>query len=185
MKKYAVWVLIPVGFVVLQVLYNATEQELDLTEPKFLATDDAEIRFYNVRQLSYDRENRDDAGMRLFRYRRRPKWDSSSVMAQAALVISPRQDKAFVMLELLGLPNRDSVMLSMEQPDTTFSIAFGQGSMIEHFLVTGALYKTLDRGGKVLLTTAEGEEFPLLVTSSGRDAFLTSLDDFYKLVGLR
>ncbi|MEL6536375.1 MAG: hypothetical protein AAFQ98_13245 [Bacteroidota bacterium] len=185
MKKYAVWILIPGVFLLLQLLHNATESDLDLSEPKFLATDDAEIRFYNVRQLSYDREERKDASMRLFRYRRRPLWDSTTITAQATLVISPLQDKAFVMLELLGLPNRDTVHLQLVTSDSTATLPFGQGSMVEHFQVAGAVYQTLEKDGAVFLTQPNGTNQPLLEGTQARDAYTATLEDFFKLVGLR
>ena len=184
MKKIAPWILIPLAIVVLQALSEATKSPPDFSEPKFFAPDDAEIRFYNVRQLAYDREDRNDAGVRIFRYKKRPQ--SPEVDVQAALLISPLQDRAYIKVELQNLETTDSVTFYRTHPDTqrTDSLRFGQGTMMEQFFTAVWLYQALERDMPLQMAFGAGEAKPVLAKPQARQAFRATLEDYFDLVDL-
>lgn len=186
MKKYAPWVLIPAIFGLLIWAQENTRSLPDFSEPTFFVPDDAELAFYNLRQLRYHRENREDAGMRIFRHR---KWSelTNGPDIRLAIIVSPPTDRAYIKAEAIGDWQGDTLAVVWSHPtqDTTGVWKLGAESMSSHFRFVGNLFTAITQEYELQGVTPDGVSFPIFRESESRKAFDATMDDYLALVGLR
>ena len=184
-KKFAPWILIPAVCGLLQWMYTVAEAGVDLSEPTFGTTDDAEIRFRNVRQLAYSWEDREDAGMRLYRYKRRPQQYNHPDV-EALLLLSPITDRAYIRAEVVGdtlLP--DTAYVHWQLADSSGTLVLTTLNAVGQYRLATQLYEALQAKATLSLEVPGRGTWPLFDHPRGQSAYETTMEDFYRLVGLR
>lgn len=156
---------------------------VDRNNPVFKTTDATKLFFKNVRTLYYDIEERNDGKIQILRLKSRVE-DSSRAIINVDIVNNWFQDRAYPMVVL------SSYFDSLEDFELVISASDGfeetlgfnrQSSMDSHFYFASAIYEGILKGRDFRLANSG---LKLFTESEEREAFRTTMVDFYRLVAI-
>ena len=166
--------------------YPGRNRGLDPSRPAFNTTDASVLFFRNVRSPYYDPEEMPEAGLRVYRLGRRVQDDGRPLL-NLAIVHNWRRDQAFILIEpgeyIMGLPEVRIRYRNAER-GTAGELVYEPGSREEQFRTATAIYLQIEAGSEFALM-AWDEEIAFLREKTERDAFHTTMFDFYRLVELQ
>jgi hypothetical protein len=138
------------------------------------------LYFMNVRQPFYDRENRMDAKMNIFRFSKREK-DAELPAIGLSIIINRIKDDAYVFVE----PSEKITDLVMEMryvvDEEIGEISFLGGDRFAHFEFVEKVYPLLLKDARFELKLDE-VWVPILEGKRERDAFRITSFDYFRLI---
>ncbi|MBS9523402.1 hypothetical protein KIH41_14385 [Litoribacter ruber] len=162
--------------------FNTKTVELEEGEIRTSITAASRLYFMNVRQPFYDRENRNDAKMNVFRLSKRVVDDSRPVI-NLSIILNRVKEDAYIYLEPSEaiLDGRINLKYSFDESDSSGIIQFGGGDRFDHFRFVDQVYPLLLQDAHFEIETSDGWE-PILVERKERDAFKTTSFDYFRLL---
>lgn len=144
----------------------------------FRMADSDRIYFLNVRASYYDRENRTDAGMALFRHGKRKISDSIPTL-ELLIILNPKNDEAYIYLEPLNFHWPIKLRVS------------GKNQSKEFILENGNKFDHLSHINKLKAGIYEGLSFDLFLRDAWipiwdapdeKEVLKTILNDYFRLL---
>lgn len=144
----------------------------------FRMADSDRLYFLNVRAIYYDRENRTDAGMALFRHGKREISDSTPTL-DLLIILNPQNDEAYIYLEPLNFDWPIKLRVT------------GQNQSEEYILENGNKFDHLSHINKLKAGIYEGLSFnlflgdawiPIWDTPDEKEVLKTVLNDYFRLL---
>lgn len=162
------------------------DKSQDNKEADFSTSDASELFFNNVRAIYYDLESQENTKLRIYRIKTRAK-DEDHPIVNLALVNNWRYDEAYLLIELGGLiKQKKEVEIQWQSPnsDKAGTYVFNvKGNKSAHLKFAGELYESI-RQDHQLHHKHRGESLPILHSARERQAFKTSIEDYYRLIGV-
>lgn len=150
----------------------------------FSTTDDSELFFKNVRQLSYDLEEFPDANLNVYRVKDRPgEVDYPSI--DLAIVWNWLKDEAYILLEPnIVLEEEDPIVVFWSNRDTgeTGTYRYEKGNNMVQLSHATKIYNGLMKD-YYLEIWAEGRRHSFLEAAKDREAYRKTMVDYYRLTG--
>jgi len=155
--------------------HRATNSGKDQT---FRITDANRLYFLNVRSIHYDREQRRDANMTLFRHGKRVLPDSLPKV-DPMIILNPIKDEAYIYFELINadLP----VQLQARLGNETQTIEFIQGNNKEHYQLMKKIKHLIDKDFEIYLVKTELQS-PLWSSEKEKEILKTVFEDYFRLI---
>lgn len=97
-KVFKIFGLISIGLVLVLSFFNTKRANNSGDDLTFRMTSSSHLYFLNVRAINYDRENRSDAGMLLFRHGKR-EVSEAKPMLDFLIILNSQKDEAYLYLE--------------------------------------------------------------------------------------
>lgn len=149
-------------------------------------TDDAYLFFRNLRQTYYHIEEMPEAGIRIYRHKNLPSYDTAAAMIDVGIMVNWKMSKAYILVQpspILG----DSVTLFLEkyENEKPKSLVLKERNQHKQLLFSADLFDAINSGVQLQLVDTAGSKTPFLAEEKERDAMRITLKDFYKLTGLR
>lgn len=147
-------------------------------ELSFQTRDDSELWFKNIRQSNYDLQEEKEARINIFRHKKRDENDNLNV----AIAHNWVNDMAFIMLEWddkLSEKNSFEVFSANNGP----SLPYTPGNVRQQTEFSRKVYN-LSQDSEFLYTLHEGDTIRFLSTARQRDAFQTTMEDYFRLIGI-
>ncbi|MFC5626753.1 hypothetical protein [Algoriphagus winogradskyi] len=101
-KILKIFGLISIGLVLLLSFFNSKRANNTGDDLTFRMTSSSRLYFLNVRAIKYDRENRSDAGMVLFRHGNREVSEADPLL-DLVIILNSQKDEAYLYLEPVNL----------------------------------------------------------------------------------
>lgn len=149
---------------------------------RFAVVDDAELFFKNVRQIYYDVQTLPAASTTVYRHPDRMP-DEAQPALWPAIVLSPLEDEAKILIEHNEvLENEAALRIAItiqKQTKDVVLTARGRDQMLE-FATT--IYEGIQQNA-IFAVYVGGEPIPWLANEEQRQAFRSTMADFYRLTG--
>lgn len=157
--------------------YRANNSGEDRT---FRVADSNRLYFQNVRSIYYDREVRQDAGMVLYRHRKRLRSDSIPTL-DLVIILNPVKDDAYIYFELR---NADwPIQIRVDSLAVKKSIDFANGNNQDHFQLFEKLVPLVEENAEFELVLGE-KTFPLWAGEKERESLRAIAEDYLRLLSL-
>ena len=156
------------------------DKAVDREKFTFGTGDDTELFFKNVRQSSYDLEENEAAGLRVFRHRDMPESDSTPYIIPA-IVMNVLRDEAYILPEpspVLADEDVLSVILGSGTAADTIELALPNRENNLEF--ASRIYEHLQQSGTFMIRSGD-LYVPFLEDEDYREAFRVTMSDYYRL----
>ncbi|WP_422007954.1 hypothetical protein [Roseivirga pacifica] len=161
---------------------NNQNQQVESPETISFKTDDSSRLFFrNVRQIAYDKEELTAAKLNIYRYKKRSEEQHIPVL-NLALVENWRFDEAYLLIEPNDFIKQNTILVKWENPTTAEKglIEFTASNKESHQLFASKVYEQLTANSRLEIKM-ENEWHRILHTQEQRDAFTTTVYDYYRL----
>lgn len=155
--------------------YRADNSGKDRT---FHMTDSNRLYFQNVRSIYYDREVRRDAGMVLFRHRKRFRSDSLPTL-DLVIVLNPGKDDAYIYFELKNADWPIQIRTSLAGTESTFD--FANGNNQDHFDLFTKLIQPIESNAEFELVLGE-KTFSIWSAEEEKESLKTVTEDYLRIL---
>lgn len=155
--------------------YRADNSGKDRT---FHMTDSNRLYFQNVRSIYYDREVRRDAGMVLFRHRKRFQSDSLPTL-DLVIVLNPGKDDAYIYFELKNADWPIQIRTSLAGTESTFD--FANGNNQDHFDLFTKLIQPIESNAEFELVLGE-KTFSIWSAEEEKESLKTVTEDYLRIL---
>lgn len=163
---------------------DQSPKNIDKDNPDFGTTHDSQMFFENVRQIYYDREEVAAGKLKVYRFKKRSKATNKPII-NLALVNNKRFDEAYILVELNSAFKGRTFEILWEDKNAnkkgTYQYTLGNKKL--QFKFASQLYESLEKGHQ-LFYKDKNKNIPIFNNSQERSAFLVTLKDYYKLIGL-
>ncbi len=162
------------------------DTQVDDKKAKFTTSDPSELFFKNVRQIYYDQEEMAAAKLNIFRLGDRSQAEDYPVI-NLAIASNWRYDEAYLLVEPnVYLEALDSIRVTWKdvanQQEGIYRWA--RGNKEAQFAFASQLYRSIQRGHQLYVTSPQGEQDKLLDRFDDREVFRKTMFDYYRLVNL-
>ncbi len=175
--------LLPCIYFVLVSCIVDNDKTVNLSEPKYKTTDASELFFKNVRAIYYDREEMLEAKLDVYRLKQFTIPDSHAFI-KLAIVMNWIKDEAYVLVEA-GSGSKPVKQLKIKWVDQANNLSgvksFDLKNKDQFFIFTGAIYDHILNNHQVVVVEKD-KEIALFPDNKEREAFRTTMYDFYNLV---
>lgn len=155
--------------------YRANNSGEDRT---FRVTDSNRLYFQNIRSIHYNREVRQDAGMTLFRHRKRALSEILPTL-NPVVILNPLKDEAYIYFEL---NNADwPIQIKITAAERVESVDFGNGNNNDHFELLKKLSLGIDQNAQFELLFGT-KIYPLWAEEKEKEALKTVVEDYFSLL---
>lgn len=144
----------------------------------FRMTDSDRLYFLNVRAIYYDRENRTDAGMALFRHGKREISESIPAL-DLLIILNSRKDEAYLYLELKNFEWPIKIRTSNELKSEDFFL--DNGNKFDHKSHVDKLKPWIEETASFELWYKEAW-IPIWETPKEKEVLKTILNDYFRLL---
>lgn len=141
-------------------------------------TDSNRLYFQNVRSIYYDREVRRDAGMVLFRHRKRFQSDSLPTL-DLVIVLNPGKDDAYIYFELKNADWPIQIRTSLAGTESTFD--FANGNNQDHFDLFTKLIQPIESNAEFELVLGE-KTFSIWSAEEEKESLKTVTEDYLRIL---
>lgn len=146
----------------------------------FRVADSNRLYFQNVRSIYYDREVRQDAGMVLYRHRKRLRSDSIPTL-DLVIILNPVKDDAYIYFELR---NADwPIQIRVDSLAVKKSFDFANGNNQGHFQLFEKLVPLVEENAEFELVLGE-KTFPLWAGEKEKESLRAIAEDYLRLLSL-
>ena len=162
----------------------AKDKQVNQQKLRFKTTDDAELFFKNVRQLYYEVQDMDAAGMRIYRKKDRYTGNEHPTL-NLAIVHSWRNDEAYVILEPNeAMQHADTLVFQWQATDSTMgTLRYAQaGREVQQQLAT-SLYDHIVQNATITFNGSEGP-VPFPHNYAEAETFRVTMFDYLRLIGM-
>jgi hypothetical protein len=157
------------------------QRQIDVNDFRVNTTDASELFFKNVRSTYYKVEENEAAGLRIYR---KNSWEGTRAILPLAIVVSWKQDKAFVLVEPkepLSATDPITIHWKNEAEGSKGTIQVTLNNHKAHFELAVALYNKILEECSFMLEHG-GSEITILDTEEKRESFRVSMYDYFRLV---
>jgi hypothetical protein len=144
-------------------------------------TDADRLFFKNMRATYYELESRDDAKMNIYRHGKREK-EPLRPEVNLSILINRVKDEAYIFVE----PNPETLPLKLfwtdRESQESDTLIFYGGGTLDHFEFVGKLFPLLEENFHFERISAEGSVDEVLTTPVQREALMTTIKDYYRLI---
>jgi len=180
MKLFKIFGLGTLLWVSVLSFFNEKREVADDGTPKTSITSASRLYFMNVRQTFYDRENRQDAKMNIFRLSKRELTDLQPVI-NLSIIINRVKDDAYIFVEPSAFIDNEGLEVRYSFNEEVFgSIPFAGGNRYEHYRFVERLYPLLLEDASFEIKVGE-DWLPILEEKRERDAFRITAFDYFRL----
>ena len=144
----------------------------------FRMADSNRIYFLNVRASYYDRENRTDAGMALFRHGKRQISDSTPTL-DLLIILNPINDEAYIYLEPLNFDWPIKIRVSGKNQSKEFILE--NGNKFDHLSHINKLKAGIYEGLSYELFLRDAW-IPIWDTPNEKEVLKTIINDYFRLL---
>lgn len=155
--------------------YRANNSGEDRT---FRMTSSSRLYFLNLKAINYDRENRSDAGMVLYRHNGFG-LDSEEATLILVLILNSQKDESYLYLEPKNIDW--PIRLSFDENGQTRQLNFENGNKFDHLEQVTQLQKLLEEEVKLFLID-EDQKIPLWGSESEKDAIKSTFEDYFRII---
>lgn len=155
--------------------YRANNSGEDRT---FRMTSASRLYFLNLKAINYDRENRSDAGMVLYRHNGFG-LDSEEATLILVLILNSQKDESYLYLEPKNIDW--PIRLSFEENGQIKLLNFENGNKFDHLEQVTQLQKLLEEEVKLFLLD-EDQKIPLWGSESEKDAIKSTFEDYFRII---
>lgn len=155
--------------------YRADNTQRDRT---FQMADSDRLYFLNVRSIQYDREIRKDAGMTLFRHKKRLQSDSFPTL-DPVIILNPTKEEAYIYFELMNADYPISLIGSFGKEKQ--QIEFSNGNNQAHLNLLKGLTPWLKEDYAFELVSGTNK-YPLWSDVKEKEILKTILEDYFRLL---
>lgn len=155
--------------------YRAKNSGKDRT---FHVNDSNRLYFQNVRSIHYDREVRQDAGMVLFRHRKRFQSDSLPTL-DLVILLNTGKDEAYIYFELKNADWPIQIRTSSSGVHAAFD--FANGNNQDHLDLFEKLVPAITSNAEFGLVLGE-KIVSLWAEEKEKDALKTVVEDYFRLL---
>lgn len=180
-KILKIFGLISIGLVLILSFFNTKRANNSGKDLTFRMTSSSRLYFLNVRAIKYDRENRSDAGMVLFRHGRRVVSETEPLL-DLVIILNSAKDEAYLYLEPLNLEWPLEIKASTAEKEQVFHFQNGNNSellgyvrQLEGWIVDEAKFEIKNDSDWVSIWSKPKE----------KEALKTILKDYYRLINER
>ena len=147
-------------------------------EGTFRMADSDRLYFLNIRASYYDRENRADAGMALFRHRKRMISDSIPAL-DLLIILNSQKDEAYLYLEPVNFDWPIKIRVSGKNQSEELILDIG--NKFDHLAHVDKLKPWIDEGASFDLFYRD-DWIPIWDTPKEKEVLNTTLDDYFRLL---
>lgn len=175
--------LLLLGLVFLSACNIDKHKEIDVDKLNYHITDDSYLFFRNMRQIYYDIENMDKAGMRLYRWDDRVK-EANHPLLNVTIAVNWRYDQAYAIMDENEAFKADTITIYWQDKNLKTS---GRYQLSDHnkqdqLLFLTQLYGSLQKDQKLeYASNLHPEKTPFLTTKKEREAIRIPMVDYYRL----
>lgn len=144
----------------------------------FRMTSASRLYFLNLKAINYDRENRSDAGMVLYRHNGFA-LDSEEATMILVLILNSQKDESYLYLEPKNIDW--PIRLSFEENGQTRLLNFENGNKLDHLEQVTQLQKLLEEEVKLFLLDGN-QKIPLWGSESEKDAVKSTFEDYFRII---
>lgn len=144
----------------------------------FRMADSDRLYFLNVRSSYYDRENRADARMAIFRHGRRLISDSIPSL-DLLIILNSRKDEAYLYLEPINFDWPIKIRASGQNQSEEFILE--NGNKFDHLAHIDALRARIEEGFSFYLFY-KGDWIPIWDTPKEKEVLKTVQEDYFRLL---
>ncbi|WP_143959283.1 hypothetical protein [Litoribacter populi] len=182
MKLFKIFGLGTLVWVFALSFFNTKHIELEEGEIRTSITAASRLYFMNVRQPFYDRENRADAKMNVFRLSKRV-VDEDRPVINLSIILNRVKEDAYIYIEPSeAIPNgKLSLKYHLVENDSSGMVVFEGGDRFDHFRFVAEVYPLLLQDAQFEIETSEGWK-PILAERKERDAFKITVFDYFRLL---
>ncbi|TDQ17082.1 hypothetical protein DFQ04_1731 [Algoriphagus boseongensis] len=155
--------------------YRADNTQRDRT---FQMADSDRLYFLNVRSIHYDREIRKDAGMTLFRHKKRVQSDSFPTL-DPVIILNPTKEEAYIYFELKNADYPISLEASLGEEKQ--QIEFSNGNNQAHLNLLKGLNPWIKEDYEFELVSGT-QKYPLWTDVKEKEILKTILEDYFRLL---
>lgn len=162
------------------------DKPVDAYNPKFNTTEDSELFFKNVRQIAYDLERQKNTKIDIYRSK---KQDENNKIPKIHLAIAHnwRYDEAYILIELgayfKSLQNVEIHWKNEKSGETGIYEFQRKSNKNEYFRFASEIYNSIVAQHTLWVMEKENKIF-FLENPEEREAFKTTMKDYYRLVAL-
>ncbi|AWW30630.1 hypothetical protein DN752_11120 [Echinicola strongylocentroti] len=181
-KIMKIFGLVSVGIVLILSFFNDYRADNSASKGPNHITDSNLLYFKNVRKPYYDIDKNKESKLEIYRLRKRFK-NKNLIFVNPSIIISRIRNKAYIFIEPSErLENEAQVevrwIVDKEIRDT---VSFRQGDRRSHYRFVKKIWPLIDGKTKFQVKVAQ-EWLPILDTEEGQEAFLTTAEDYFRLI---
>jgi hypothetical protein len=180
-KILKIFGLISIFLVLILSFFNTKRANNSGEDLTFRMATSSRLYFLNVRALYYDRENRSDAGMVLFRHSKRATSDTEVLMDLVIILNNPK-DEAYLYLEPVNWEWPMEIKVSREGKEEVFQ--FQNGNNTEHFSYVKQIEPWIADDAEFEIKV-DSNWIPLWSTPKEKESVKTILEDYFRLINER
>jgi hypothetical protein len=177
-KILKIFIFSALGVVLVLSFFNSYRADNTGEDRTFRVADSDRIYFQNVRSINYERENRKDAGMVLFRHRQRLQTESRPTL-DLVILMNPTKDEAYIYFELKNA--EWPIQIQVDSLGEMKTYDFANGNNQDHLSLFQKLLFAIEKDLDFELAV-EGESYPLWAGEKEKQALKTVMDDYLRLL---
>ncbi|WP_075348769.1 hypothetical protein [Algoriphagus marinus] len=169
--------VVSLGLVLILSFFNERRANNTGQDQSFVMTSANRMYFQNVKAIQYDRELRRDAGMTVYRHKKRILEENNPTIG-LMIILNPTKDEAYIYLEPINLNWPITLrIISSEKPK---SYTFENGNKSDHLHYFQILKPAIEAGNLIEIQTSSGWN-PIWSTPKEKEALNAILEDFQNL----
>lgn len=180
-KILKIFGLISIGLVVLLSFFNTKRANNSGDDLTFRMSSSSRIYFLNVKAIKYDREARSDAGMILFRHRKRA-VEENEPMLNLVLILNNPKDEAYLYLEPVKLDWPLEIRATLNENKQEFLFENGNNSELLSYVRKLEPWISKDANFEI---KADSTWVGIWTKPQEKEALKTSLEDYFRLINER
>lgn len=180
-KVFKIFGLISIGLVLVLSFFNTKRANNSGDDLTFRMTSSSHLYFLNVRAINYDRENRSDAGMLLFRHGKR-EVSEAKPMLDFLIILNSQKDEAYLYLEPGNMDWPLEIRASKDGKEEMFQF---QNSNNSDFLEYVRKLEPWIKDDAEFELKKDSMWTPIWSKPKEKEALKTILEDYFRLINER
>jgi hypothetical protein len=169
--------VVSLGLVLILSFFNERRANNTGKDQSFVMTSANRMYFQNVKAIQYDREVRRDAGMTVYRHKKRILEENNPTIG-LMIILNPTKDEAYIYLEPINLNWPITLrIISSEKPKT---YTFENGNKSDHLYYFQLLKPAIEAGNLIEIQASSGWN-PIWSTPKEKEALNAIMEDFQNL----
>lgn len=169
--------VVSLGLVLILSFFNERRANNTGKDQSFVMTSANRMYFQNVKAIQYDREVRRDAGMTVYRHKKRILEENNPTIG-LMIILNPTKDEAYIYLEPINL--NWPITLRIISSEKRKSYTFENGNKSDHLHYFQILKPAIEAGNMIEIQTSSGWN-PIWSTPKEKEALNAILEDFQNL----
>lgn len=173
-----IFLLSSLSFVLIFSFFNSYRADNTHRDRTFQMSDSNRLFFMNVRSIHYDREYRKDAGMSLFRHRKRFQSDTLPSL-DPVLILNTKKEEAYIYFELQQ--GEFPVHITASSDKDTLRVDFSGGNNEENYALFQKLKPFWENSADFEIEI-QGKVYPIWGGENELEVLKTVSEDYFRLL---